>query len=69
MNLAYTELFLVLAALFRRYDAYNPTAKQQVGPSLQLYDTIRERDINLDADLATPWPKAGSQGLRIRVMG
>ena len=68
MNLAYQELYFVLASIFRRYDVYDETAEEQ-GPTLQLYDTVRERDIDMAADLGAPFPKVGSQGLRIKVMG
>ena len=56
--------------MFRKYDLYDKTAREkEQGPTLMLYDTVRERDIDLDADLGGPWPKPGSQGLRIKVMG
>ena len=70
INLAYQELYLVLAAVFRKYDLYDKTAKEkEQGPTLMLYDTVRERDIDLDSDLGGPSPKPESQGLRIKVMG
>ena len=68
MNLAYQEMYFVLASIFRKYDTYDATAEKQ-GPKLQLYDTVRERDIDMDAELAAPFPTVGSQGLRVKVMG
>ena len=68
MNLAYQELYFVLASVFRKYDLYDDTAEEQ-GPTLQLYDTVRERDIDMVADLAIPSPEVGSEGLRLKVMG
>lgn len=63
-HLAYAELYLILAAIFRRYDLYDGTGKQN-GPTLALYDTVRERDIDAVVDLVVPFPAVGSQGLRL----
>ncbi|KAF2835994.1 cytochrome P450 [Patellaria atrata CBS 101060] len=63
-HLAYLELYLVLAGVFRRYDMYDGTGKQS-NPTLELYDTIRERDIDPVVDHIIPYPAAGSQGLRL----
>lgn len=68
MNLAHQEMYFVLASVFRKYDIYDETAEEQ-GPTLQLYDTVRERDIDMAAELAIPVPEVGSEGLRIKVMG
>ena len=68
MNLAYQEMYFVLAAVFRKYDLYDGTVEGK-GPALQLYDTVRERDIDMVAELAVPSPEVGSEGLRIQVMG
>ena len=68
MNLAYQEMYFVLASIFRKYDLYDENAEDK-GPTLQLYDTVRERDIDMAAELAVPSPEVGSEGLRIKVMG
>ena len=68
MNLAYQELYFVLASVFRKYDVYDETAEKQ-DPTLELYDTVRERDIDMVAELAIPMPEVGSEGLRIKAMG
>lgn len=62
INLAYQELYLVLASIFRIFN------DEGGGPKLELYDTTRERDIDMDADLGNPSPKAGSLGMRVRVV-
>jgi hypothetical protein len=68
INLAYQELYLVLAAIFRKYDLYNNMAIGRQGSALALYDTLRERDVDMMADMAVPTPAVGSKGVRIRVM-
>lgn len=65
-HLAYAELYVILAGIFRKYDLYDGTAKQQ-GPTLALYDTIRERDVDAVIDLVVPYPAKGSQGVRLAV--
>lgn len=67
INLAYQELHLVIAAVFRKFNLYDPDTTHCQGPTLSLYDTIRQRDVDMDADLAMPAPKLGSKGVRITV--
>ncbi|KAK4496736.1 hypothetical protein PRZ48_012719 [Zasmidium cellare] len=52
-NLATAELFMTLAAVFRRFD-------------LELFETTRE-DIDMAREYMIPLPKKGSQGLRVLV--
>lgn len=66
INLAYQELYVVTAAVFRKYDLYSGTGMQQ-GPTLALYETIRERDVDMKSDLTTPFPILGSKGVRLMV--
>jgi hypothetical protein len=65
MNLAYSELYTIVAGVFRRYDLYDGTGKQ-TGPTLELYETTRE-DVDMDADFLTPFLKQGRLGIRVRV--
>jgi len=58
----------VLAAIFRKYDLYDGMAVERQGPALALYDTLRERDVDMMADMAVPSPAVGSKGVRIQVM-
>ncbi|KAK3292172.1 cytochrome P450 CYP682H1 [Chaetomium fimeti] len=51
----------VLATLLLRYDIY----EGQRGPTLELYDTTRERDIDANYDMIIPMPAKGSPGLRV----
>ncbi|CAG8984003.1 hypothetical protein HYALB_00009012 [Hymenoscyphus albidus] len=53
LNLAWMELYVGLATIFRRHD-------------LQLFETSRE-DVDFIVDLAKPMPKWGSKGVRILV--
>ncbi|KAI1081198.1 cytochrome P450 [Whalleya microplaca] len=64
INLAYQELQTFTAGLFRRYDIYDPTKKEQNGPTLELYQTTRA-DIATYADYITTVSYEGSQGLRV----
>ncbi|KAF2160316.1 hypothetical protein M409DRAFT_70493 [Zasmidium cellare ATCC 36951] len=53
-NLATAELYLTLAAVFRRFN-------------LELFETTREDDIDMAREYMIPFPKKGSQGLRVLV--
>ncbi len=53
----------VLATLLLRYDIY----EGQSGPTLEIYDTTRERDIDPTYDMIIPMPAKGSHGLRVLV--
>ena len=65
INLAYQELFLVLAAIFNRFELYDGTGKQ-LGPTLELFETTDE-DVIMVADFALPGVRKGSQGVRVLV--
>lgn len=66
INLAYQELYLVTAAVFRKYNLYDGTGMQQ-GPTLTLYETTRERDVDMMSDFTVPYPALGSKGVRLLV--
>lgn len=59
-------MYLILAGIFRKYDLYDGTGSQK-GPTLALYDTVRERDIEAVIDLVVPYPAKGSHGLQLAV--
>ncbi|KAI5918541.1 cytochrome P450 [Camillea tinctor] len=59
---AHREMAMILAAILRHYDIYSG----QNGPTLELYDTIRERDIVANSEMIIPMPAKGSYGLRVR---
>jgi cytochrome P450 len=61
MNLARKEMALVLSTIFRKYDLY----RGQDGPTVELYDTERARDIDPNHDFIIPVPAKGSKGLRV----
>ncbi|KAJ5295943.1 hypothetical protein N7508_010764 [Penicillium antarcticum] len=61
LNLAYAELYIILASIFRKFDLDDGTGKQ-TGPTLALYDTTRERDIDTQRDQLIPCPVDGSKG-------
>jgi hypothetical protein len=65
INLAYSELYLILAGIFRKYDLYDGTGKQTC-PTFELFETGRE-DVDMAADILIPFPKKGSLGVRLRV--
>jgi len=52
INLARAELYLTLATVFRRYD-------------MELFETTRERDVDLKHDMFLPQPSYESQGMRV----
>ena len=57
----------MLAGIFRRYSLYDPAAGKDQAPALALYDTTRDRDVDMSADLAVPAPTLGSKGVQIQV--
>lgn len=66
MNLAYQELQTFTAGIFRKYSIFDPTVKEQTGPTLELFETGLG-DVKTYADYVTPGLQPGSQGVRIRV--
>lgn len=54
-SLAYLELYIVLAQVFRRF-------------SLELYET-NASDVELAHDFFLPSPKLDTKGVRVRVVG
>ncbi|KAL8885902.1 MAG: hypothetical protein Q9215_006310 [Flavoplaca cf. flavocitrina] len=56
MNLAQVELYIAVAAVFRRFD-------------LELYDTERLRDVESTRDCFSGEASKGSRGVRVRVIG
>ncbi|KAI0201519.1 cytochrome P450 [Astrocystis sublimbata] len=65
MNLARKEMGMVLAALFSKYDVYSG----QDGPSMELFDTERARDVDPNSDFVIPVPAPGSKGLQVIIRG
>ncbi|ODM14270.1 hypothetical protein SI65_10325 [Aspergillus cristatus] len=55
LNLAYAELFIVLATLMRRFD-------------MELYETTK-KDIEFVRDFATPYPESGNFKVKVLVTG
>ena len=63
MNFARREIGIILATILNRYELYHG----QGGRTLELYDTIRERDIVANSGINFPMPAKGSRGLRVKV--
>lgn len=53
-NLAYAEIYAATAALVTRYD-------------MQLFDTIRERDLDTVRDMFMALPSKESKGVRVKI--
>ncbi|KAI0114057.1 cytochrome P450 [Nemania sp. FL0031] len=62
-GIARCEMSMMLATILRHYEIYSG----QAGSTLELYDTIRERDIDANSEMIIPMPATGSHGLRVRV--
>lgn len=62
MTLARREMALVLSSIIIKYDIY----QGQEGPTMELYETDRARDVDPHSDYIIPLPADGSQGVRIR---
>lgn len=65
INLAFQELYLIVAGIFRKYELYDGTGMQK-GPTLELYETT-EADVDLYADYITPGSRPGSKGVRLTI--
>lgn len=66
INLAYQELQMFTAGMFRKYKVFDGSAVQQGGPTLELFDTTIE-DVKMHADYVTPGFLPGSLGVRVKV--
>jgi hypothetical protein len=66
INLAHQELQIVLAGVFRKYDLYDGTGRQK-GPTLELFETTREHDVDMAADFVSAAIRADSVGVRVLV--
>jgi cytochrome P450 len=66
INLAYAELYLTLAGLFRVYGSKEVRGDGDKG-WLELWETSFERDVEIVGDGITPLVRTGSEGIRIKV--
>ncbi|KAM0543454.1 hypothetical protein ACHAPJ_012318 [Fusarium lateritium] len=64
INLAYQELRILTAGIFRKYDVFDSSKEKQSGPTMELYKTNRN-DIDVYADYFTMGQYPGSKGLRV----
>ena len=55
-SLAYAEMYFTVAIVFRRFE-------------FELYDVVRERDIDCARDAFVPVSKPESKGVRVKVIG
>ena len=67
INLAYAELYLALAAMFRVYGSAEVQGRDDVGV-LELYKTTR-KDLVMERDMENPAMPSESEGIRIVVRG
>ena len=65
INLAYAELYMALAEVFRSYGSADVRDAGDQG-YLELFETTL-RDVEIESDMTIPLPAAGSQGVRLRV--
>ena len=56
MNLAYAEMYLTLAAVFRKF-----------GRQMELFDTDRERDVDVTRDFFIGHPSLEGKGVRVAI--
>ncbi|KAJ9613905.1 hypothetical protein H2200_002041 [Cladophialophora chaetospira] len=66
INLAYAELYLMLAKLFRVYGSKEVKMDGDVG-RLELYDTIFERDVDVSEDRFIPLTRKDSTGIQVSI--
>ena len=70
IELAWQELYIITAGVFRKYDRYDPMMAAGKGDhhnTLELYETSRERDVDMNADSILIRFGKGSQGVRLRI--
>jgi cytochrome P450 len=69
MNLAYQEMYIILAGLFGRFDGPGGgDGKKRVGETLELYETDRS-DVEIVRDFVTENIRDASLGVRVVVKG
>lgn len=56
----------MIAGLFRKYDVYDSAIKQKT-PTLALYETTREQDVDVEYDYQVPFPKSENRGVRLMI--
>lgn len=66
INLAYAEIYLGLATIFRRYGSVAVRGKDDLG-ALDLYETTM-KDVEIVGDGITPLTVPESKGVRLRVL-
>ena len=68
INLAYAEIYLCLAAIFRRFGSGGKDGVREEGDEgiLELFETGL-KDVETAADFFVPMPVQGSEGIRIKV--
>jgi cytochrome P450 len=64
--LAYAELYLAIARIFRTYGSEEMRSEDDEG-YLELFETTEENDLRLARDVFVPTVKTGSKGVRILV--
>ncbi|GFN16855.1 cytochrome P450 [Aspergillus tubingensis] len=65
-NLAYAEMMIILAAVFRRFGSLEVRGVRDIG-RLELFETTAEGDIECHRDAFLPLSQEGSKGVRARV--
>lgn len=63
MNLAYSELYLALACIFRQYGLRD---QKNMGGQIELFGTTKE-DVEIQFDQFVAIPKADSKGVRVLI--
>lgn len=68
INLAYAEIYLCVAAIFRRFGSGGQDSVREEGDEgvLELYETSL-KDLETAADFVVPVPVKESEGIRIKV--
>lgn len=66
LELAWQKIYIVSAGVFCKYDRYDPTTGKKVDHTLELYETTRERDVDMNAESIIIRSGKGSHRVRLR---
>lgn len=65
MQLAFAEMYLIVAAMWRRYGTFEERGEE--GEWMGLFETTYARDVEMVRDAFVPYPRKETRGIRVVV--